>query len=184
MKIIPSVAVSALVAQLVLHGAATIRAENMDWRDAAVEQLRGERGLAESCAARLKKYVDGTQKQKESGALEGTYKRAKADSDAVIDDLITVLLDGKTPGRELQDRLGRSIAGLDEFCGTVWKLIPATTGQKGLPDDFAEAIKKLWAGIAALTIDYVPDDPQKRRMFKSQLEAQKWLTFSDVKAAQ
>jgi hypothetical protein len=182
MKIIYPVAVSVLVAQLVLHGAATIRAETTDWRDAAVKQLRAEHSLAESCVARLKTYVDDTQKAR--GELELTYARAKAVSDAVINDLITALLNGKMPDPGLQDRLRRSNAGLNEFCGAVWELVPGTTGQKGLPTDMAKMLKELSDGLGEISIGYDPDDAPKRRTFKSQLEAQKWLTFSEVKAAQ
>jgi hypothetical protein len=185
-RITRSVAFFALLAQLVLQGAATSRAETMPWQE-AVSRLASERAMAETCAALLKKHGDGTQK----AHGEITYTSAKADSDAVITGLITALSSGEAPGGlpGLQARLNSSVSsnvsGLIEFCSMVRKLIPDTAGQKGTLTDIAipleHLLTRLSDGIAAISIYYRSDDALTRRTIRTQLEAARWPAFSEIK---
>jgi hypothetical protein len=200
-KIIHSVAVAVLAAQLALQGAATIRAEttipcsrsnaagaspsDQCWLE-AIEQLNEESRDANKCAARLKKY--GDYNQKKDG--ERAYTSAKADSDELINGLIDALRFGKTPADrpDLQKKLNSSRSGLAEFCDAVDKLIPDTAGHKGQKDNLADiakeirsGAKKAWELIATLSNDYSPDDAPARGKTWTKLEDARWLTFSEVK---
>jgi hypothetical protein len=184
-KIIHSVAVSALVAQLALHGSATSGAEiPPHWTD-TVGRLDRVHTTAETCVAELKKYGDYTQKK--DG--ERAYKSAKADSDAVIDDLVDANSWGKTPASrpDLQTKLESSVSALDQFCDPVRKLVPVTPGQKGPLADMAKMIpselKKLLEGIATLSNYYSEDNAPTRETIQHRLEKAKWPTFAEVKEA-
>ena len=80
----------------------------------------------------MKKYGDDAQKAR--GQI--TYTNAKADFDAVIAGLITVLSAGQTPASlsSLQTKLSSGASGLVEFCGTVIDLLPRhrRTNRKGV----------------------------------------------------
>jgi hypothetical protein len=187
MNIIRSIVALALVTALTLQGAAPSLAETVSWQD-AVGQLAHERTIAESCVGVLKKYGDDAQRAR--GDL--SYARAKAESDTVIEGLITVLSEGETPADlpGLQMNLKSSASGLVEFCDSVDKLIPSTApGQKGVLDAIAKVtigqlIEKLSDAVSALYINYRKDKELTRRTIRAQLKAAKWLTFSEVKAAQ
>jgi hypothetical protein len=160
---------------------------NISWPD-AVAQLAGERARAEACAALLKKYGDDAH----IARAQITYTNAKADSDAVIAGLITVLSAGQMPESlsSLQTKLGSGVSGLAEFCGTVTNLLPKTDGQKGIATDIAKMIpfetllNKLSDGVSALYNNHRSDDALTRKTIQTQLEAARWPTFAEVKAAQ
>ena len=86
----------------------------------------------------MKKYGDDAQKAR--GQI--TYTNAKADFDAVIAGLITVLSAGQTPASlsSLQEKLSSGASGLSQFCDTVINLLPKTAGQteKGVGDRYLE----------------------------------------------
>jgi hypothetical protein len=183
-KIIHSVAASALVAQLVLHGAATSGAEITPWTDTA-KRLAVVRDQAVKCIAQLKKYGDYTQKR--DG--ERTYDSAKTSSDAVIEGLITALSMGEKPGGrpDLQEKLESSVLALDEFCEFVRRLIPDTGGQKGpvvvITKIIPSELKKLLDGIVTLSSYYSHDNALERAEIRTDLGTAKWPTFSEVKEA-
>ena len=102
MKFIRSMACHALLALFVLTGSVIAQPVAISWPD-AVGQIAGDRAKAETCVALIKKYGDDAQKARG----EITYTNAKAEFDAVIAGLITVLSAGQTPASlsSLQDKL-------------------------------------------------------------------------------
>jgi hypothetical protein len=187
MKIIGPGAFSALIALLVLTGSAISQPADMSWPE-AVAQLAGERARAETCVALMKKYGGDAQ----IARAQLTYTNAKADSDAVIAGLITALSAGQTPVSlsSLQARLGSGVSGLLGFCGTVSNLLPSTSGDKNV---WAEILSKLGTeqllkmlsdGVSALYNNHRTDDALTRKTIQTQLEAARWPSFSEVKAAQ
>jgi hypothetical protein len=177
------------LAILVLFGLpvfAVAQPATMTWQD-AVAQLTGERTKAETCVALVKKY--GSDAQRAHGQL--TYTDAKADADAVIAGLIVALSAGEQPISlsVLQSKLSGSHAGLADFCGEVADLVPRTAGQKDLLTDITKAaiqplLKMLSDGVSALYNNHRNDDALTRRTIQTQLEAARWPSFSEVKAAQ
>ncbi len=189
MKIIRSAACPALLVLFVLTGSVIGQPATISWPD-AVGKIAGERAKAEICVALMKKYGDDAQRARG----EITYTNAKADFDAVIAGLITVLSAGQTPADlpNLQARLSSGVSGRAEFCGTVSNLLPKAAGQteKGVMIDIAQMIpfeqllKMLSDGVSALYNNYRSDDALTRRTIQTQLEAARWPTFSEVRAAQ
>jgi hypothetical protein len=162
----------------------------MTWPE-AVAQLTAERTRAETCVAVLKRY--GDKEQVAHGQL--TYTNAKAD--AVIAGLITALSAGQEPASlsSLQVRLSSGFSALADFCNTVGKLVPDTAGQKGgwagilasivqSPAVIEQLLKMSEAGVSALYNNYRTDDALTRATIKTQLEAARWPTFVEVKAAE
>jgi hypothetical protein len=159
----------------------------MSWPE-AVGQIAGQRAKAEACVALLKRYGDDAQIAR--GQL--TYADAKADFDAVIAGLITALSAGQTPASlpSLQAKLSSGVSGLLEFWNMVSNLLPKMPGQKGVMDELAKIVpielllKALSEGVSALYSNHRSDDALTRRTIQTQLEAARWPTFSEVKAAQ
>jgi hypothetical protein len=189
MKIIRSTSFLALLALLVLTGSVIAQPAAISWPD-AVGQIAGERAKAETCVALMKRYGDDAQ----TARGEITYTSAKADFDAVIAGLITVLSAGQTPASlpGLQAKLSSGVSGRVEFCDTVIKLLRKSEGQteKGVWVDIAKMIpleqllKMLSDGVSALYTNHRSDDALTRRTIQTQLEAARWPAFSEVKAAQ
>jgi hypothetical protein len=159
---------------------------SMTWPE-AVAQLTGERSKAETCIALVKKF--GNEAQVARGQL--TYTGAKADADAVIAGLIVALSTGQQPASlsSLQAKLSSGHSGLAEFCGAVTDLVPNTAGQKDIVRDIAKAtieplLKMLSDGVSTLYNNHRTDDALTRRTIQTRLEAARWPTFSEVKAAQ
>jgi hypothetical protein len=183
------VALPALLALFVLTDSVISQPASISWPD-AVGQIAGERAKAETCVALMKKYGDDAQKAR--GQI--TYTDAKADFDAVIAGLITVLSAGQTPASlsSLQAKLSSGESGLVEFCGTVINLLPKTAGQadKSVIVDIAKAIplaqllKMLSEGVSALYNNHRSDDALTRRTIQTQLESARWPAFSEVKPAE
>ena len=174
------------LALFVLTSSAASQPATISWPE-AVAQLTGERAKAETCVALMKKYGDDAQIAR--GQL--TYTTAKADADAVIAGLITTLSVGQAPVSlpSLQGKLSSGVSGLVEFCRTVSNLLPNTGGQKNVVTDIAKVaigppIKMLSDGVSALYNNHRTDDALTRRTIQTQLEAARWPTFSEVKAAQ
>jgi hypothetical protein len=159
----------------------------MSWPE-AVGQIAGQRTKAETCVALMKRY--GNDAQIARGQL--TYADAKADFDAVIAGLIAALSAGQTPASlpSLQAKLTSGVSALLEFCSMVSNLLPDTPGQKGVMDELAKIIpiepvlRMLSEGVSALYSNHRNDDTLTRRTIQTQLEAARWPTFSEVKAAQ
>jgi hypothetical protein len=180
-------ALVALFGLFVLTGPALSQPASISWPE-AVAQLAGERTKAEACASLLKKYGDEGQVAR----AQLTYTNAKSDSDAVIAGLITALSTRQTPESlsSLQAKLGSGASGLLEFCGTVGNLIPKTRGALDVALDIAKLIplepllKMLSDGVSSLYNNHRSDDALTRRTIQTQLEAARWPTFSEVKAAQ
>ena len=178
---------AALFALLVLTGSARGQPPTISWPE-AVAQLAGERARAEACAGLMKKYGDETQ----IARAQLTYTNAKADADAVIAGLITALSARQAPEAlsSLQTKLSSGISGRVEFCDTVSNLLPKTAGQKDVLIDLAKMIpfeallKMLSDGVSALYNNHRSDDALTRQTIQTQLEAARWPTFSEVKAAQ
>jgi hypothetical protein len=186
MKIIRPGLFLALLVMLALTGSAISQPASISWPE-AVAQLAGERAKAETCVALMKKYGDDAQ----IARAQLTYTNAKADSDAVIAGLITALSAGQAPVSlaSLQTKLSSGVSGLVEFCGTVSNLLPNTAGQKNVILDIAKVaieplLKMLSDGVSALYNNHRTDDALTRRTIQTQLEAARWPTFSEVKAAQ
>jgi hypothetical protein len=186
MKIILPGLFLALLVLLALMGSAISQPATISWPE-AVAQLAGERAKAETCVALMKKYGDDAQ----IARAQLTYTSAKADSDAVIAGLITALSAGQAPASlaSLQTKLSSGVSGLVEFCGTVSNLLPNTAGQKNVIVDIAKVaieplLKMLSDGVSALYNNHRTDDALTRRTIQTQLEAARWPTFSEVKAAQ
>jgi hypothetical protein len=176
----------ALLVLLALTGSAASQPATISWPE-AVAQLTGERAKAETCVALMKKYGDDAQIAR--GQL--TYTTAKADSDAVIAGLITTLSAGQAPVSlpSLQTKLSSGVSGLVEFCRTVSNLLPNIGGQKDVVTDIAKVtigplLTMLSDGVSALYNNHRTDDALTRRTIQTQLEAARWPTFSEVKAAQ
>ena len=174
------------LALFVLTSSAASQPATISWPE-AVAQLTGERAKAETCVALMKKYGDDAQIAR--GQL--TYTTAKADSDAVIAGLITTLSAGQAPVSlpSLQGKLSSGDSGLVEFCRTVSNLLPNIGGEKGVVTDIAKVaieplLKMLSDGVSALYNNHRTDDALTRRTIQTQLEAARWPTFSQVKAAQ
>jgi hypothetical protein len=159
----------------------------MSWPE-AVGQIAGQRTKAETCVALMKRY--GNDAQIARGQL--TYADAKADFDAVIAGLIAALSAGQTPASlsSLQAKLTSGVSALLEFSNMVSKLLPDTRGQRGVMDELAKIIpiepllKMLSEGVSTLYSNHRNDDTLTRRTIQTQLEAARWPTFSEVKAAQ
>jgi hypothetical protein len=158
----------------------------MTWQE-AVAQLTEQRYKAENYAGLLRKYGDEAQIAR--GRL--TYINAKADADAVIAGLITALSTGQPPESlsSLQARLSSSVSGLAQLGEMVSKLLPDTAGQKDILVDIVKGaieplLKKLSDGVSTLYNNYRTDKAQTRGTIKTQLEAARWLEFSEVKPAQ
>jgi hypothetical protein len=138
----------------------------------------------------MKKYGDAAQNAR--GQI--VYTNAKADFDAVIAGLITVLSARQTPASlsNLQEKLSSGTSGLSQFCDTVINLLPKTAGQteKGVGIDILKAIpleqllKMLSDGVSALYTNSRGDDALTRRTIQTQLESARWPAFSEVKADQ
>jgi hypothetical protein len=140
----------------------------------------------------MKKYGDDAQKARG----EITYTNAKAEFDAVIAGLITVLSAGQTPASlsSLQDKLSSGVSGLFKFCGTVNDLLPKEAGQteEGVGEmieianmiPFEQLFRMLSDRVSALYTNHGSDDALTRRTIQTQLEAARWPAFSEVKAAQ
>jgi hypothetical protein len=158
----------------------------LSWPE-AVGQIAGQRTKAETCVALMKRY--GNDAQIARGQL--TYADAKADFDAVIAGLIAALSAGQTPASlpSLQAKLTSGVSALLEFCNMVSKLLPDTPGQKGVMDELAKIVpiepllRMLSEGVSALYSNHRNDDALTRRTIQTQLEAARWPTFSEVKAA-
>jgi hypothetical protein len=184
-----SLAFPALLALFVLTDSVIAQPAAISWPE-AVGQIAGERAKAATCVALMKKYGDDAQKAR--GQI--TYANAKADFDAVIAGLITVLSAGQTPASlsSLQAKLSGGESGLVEFCGTVINLLPKTAGQadKSIVVDIAKAIplaqllRMLSEGVSALYTNHRSDDALTRRTIQTQLEAARWPAFSEVEAAE
>jgi hypothetical protein len=182
-------ALLALLALFALTGSVIGQPAEISWPD-AVSQIAGERAKAETCVALMKKYGDDAQKAR--GQI--IYTNAKADFDAVIAGLITVLSAGQTPAglSSLQTKLSSGVSGLVEFCGTVSNLLPKSAGQtdKGVMVDIAKMVplepllKMLSDGASALYTNHRSDDALTRRTIQTQLESARWPAFSEVKADQ
>jgi hypothetical protein len=179
-------ALVAVLGLLASQGTALGQPAEISWPD-AVAQLAGERAMAETCVAVLKKSGDDAQIVR--GQL--IYADAKANSDAVIAGLIAALSAGQPPASlsSLQTKLSDSLSGLVEFCGTVAKLVPNTAGQKSIVTDIGKIaleplLKMLSDGVSALYNNHRADDVLTRKTIQTQLEAAKWPAFYDVKAAQ
>lgn len=159
----------------------------MSWPE-AVGQIAGQRTKAETCVALMKRY--GNDAQIARGQL--TYADAKADFDAVIAGLIAALSAGQTPASlpSLQAKLTSGVSALLEFGNMVSDLLPDTPGQKDIMGELAKIIpiepllKMLSEGVSALYSNHRNDDTVTRRTIQTQLEAARWSTFSEVKAAQ
>lgn len=175
---------------LVLAGTVLGQPATMAWPE-AVAQLTAQRTRAEACVALMKRY--GDKEQVASGQL--AYANAKADADAVIAGLITALSAGEEPASlsSLQTTLSSGLSGLAEFCNRVAKLVPAAAGQKGglaeilanaVPAVIEQSLKMISAGVSALYNNHRADDALTRATIKTQLEAARWPTFSEVKAAE
>jgi hypothetical protein len=186
MKIIRPGVFLALIVLLGLTGPAISQPATISWPE-AVAQLAGQRANAETCVALVKKYGDDAQIAR--GQL--TYTSAKADADAVIAGLITILSTGQSPASlsSLQTKLSSGVSGLIEFCGMVSHLLPNTVGQKNVVIGIAKVaaeplLKMLSDGVSALYNNHRTDDALTRRTIQTQLEAARWPAFSEVKAAQ
>ena len=189
MEIIRCVAFLPLLALFALTDSLIAQPAAISWPD-AVGKIAGERAKAETCVALMKKYGDDAQKAR--GRI--TYTNAKADFDAVIAGLITVLSAGQTPASlsSLQEKLSSGASGLSQFCDTVINLLPKTAGQteKGVGIDILKAIpleqllKMLSDGVSALYTNSRGDDALTRRTIQTQLESARWPAFSEVKSAQ
>jgi len=188
LKIIRSVASLLLLALFALTGSVIAQPATLSWSD-AVGQIAGERAKAETCVALMKKCGDDAQKARG----ETTYTNAKVDSDAVIAGLIVALSAGQTPASlsSLQTKLSSGTSGLVEFCRTVIDLLPKAAGstEKGVMVDIVKAIplEKLLTmlsdGVSALYNNYRNDVALTQKTIQTQLEAARWPTFSEVKAA-
>jgi hypothetical protein len=182
----PIIRPGVFLALLVLTGPALSQPATITWPE-AVAQLAGERAKAETCVALMKKYGDDAR----IAHAQLTYTNAKADADAVIAGLIAALSTGQAPASlaSLQTKLSSGVSGLVAFCGTVSNLLPNTAGQKNVVVDIAKVaveplLKMLSDGVSALYNNHRTDDALTRRTIQTQLEAARWPTFSEVKAAQ
>jgi hypothetical protein len=163
------------------------QAEGISWPE-AVGQLAGQRTMAETCIALMKRY--GDEGQIARGQL--TYGNAKSDFDSTIAGLIATLSAGQAPETlsNLQTKITSGVTGLRKFCDTVSNLLPKTTGEKGVGTEIAKAIpiadllKMLSGSVSTLYTDHRSDDALTRKTIQTQLEAARWPAFSEVKAAQ
>lgn len=177
----------ALTLLALLLAASTGQAASIGWPE-AVSRLAEERSKAELCVALLKGH--GDKEQISHGRL--VYGTAKAHFDGVIAGLVTALAEGANPESlpSLQAELQRGAAGLWEFCKAVADLVPAASGQKGVPlaeivkPAIEPVIKALSEGVAAIYNDRRSDDASTRRTIQTQLEAARWPNFGEVEAAQ
>jgi hypothetical protein len=154
----------------------------------AVAPLSSGKTMAEACVGLLKRF--GNESQIANGQF--TYAKAKSDSDAVIDGLVTVLaMKGTLAGLpSLQSRLSASLAELEQLCNSVKSLLPASppTGEKAGVFDALSIIKEAIGpiltgalnGIATLYNDHRADDALTRKSIQQQLESSRWPDFAKV----
>ena len=161
------------------------RPADIGWPE-AVGRLAGERTKAETCTALLKGYAD--QQQSSRGQL--VYGEAKANFDAVIAELITALTEGGKPKSlpSLETDLEHGATSLGNFCTMVSDLLPSTSGRKDVLSDIAKGaveplIKALSEGVATIYNNSGKQAALTRETIKTQLEATKWPSFAEVKAA-
>jgi hypothetical protein len=165
----------------------TSNRSTMTWPE-AVGELAAQRTRSETYVGLLKKYGDDEQIAR--GQL--TYADLKADFDAVIAGLLAALSTGQPPESlsSLQTKLTGGASGLVEFGDVIRNLLPKTAGQKGVLDNIAKMIpietllNKLSDAVSALYSNHRNDDVQRRKTIQTQLEAARWPTFSEIKAAQ
>ncbi len=95
---------------------------------------------------------------------------------------------GQIAGQRTKAETG--VSALLEFSNMVSDLLPDTPGQKDIMGELAKIIpiepmlKMLSEGVSALYGNHRNDDTLTRRTIQTQLEAARWPTFSEVKAAQ
>ena len=118
-----------------------------------------------------------------------TYGMAEGEMDGVIAGLTTALVEGGDPNRlpTVRTSLETSGKGLKEICDAAVKTITPNT--KGVWEEVAKsAVEPLFQtisdGVGALWTRHVENDKLELETKKSQLEAAKWPTFSEIKAAQ
>jgi hypothetical protein len=163
--------------------------DRMSWPE-AVAPLAGGKSMAVACVTLLKRF--GNEPQIASGVL--MYSKAKSDSDAAIDGLITALATSEKIANlpSLQSRLSASLSELEAFCNSVKKLLPASTpnGEKGGVFDAMAIIKEAIGpivmgavkGIAALYNDHRDDAALTRKSIQLELESARWPDFASVSA--
>jgi hypothetical protein len=162
--------------------AAVAQPAPMRWPE-AVAPLAGERSRAETCVALLKRYGTGAEIEQN----KTIYVNARANADAVIVELISVLSDWRIPASisNLQDRVRSSVSGLAEFCSAVGDLVPDTTGKKWFWAEIAKSgipllEKHVSDAVSDLYNNHRIDDVLTRRTIQTQLEAARWPTFASV----
>ena len=118
-----------------------------------------------------------------------TYGMAEGEMDGIIAGLMTALVEGNDPDRlpTVRTSLETSGKGLKEICDAAVKTITPNT--KGVWEEVAKgAVEPLFKatsyGAGALWTRHVENDKLELETKKSQLEAAKWPTFSEIKAAQ
>jgi hypothetical protein len=159
----------------------------MTWPE-AIAPLSAGKTMAQACVAVLKRF--GNQSQITNGML--AYTKAKSDSDAVIDGLVTALAARDSPASlpSLQSRISSSLAELEQFCNSVKNLVPASppTGEKAgvfdalaiLKESIGPILTGALNGIAALYNNHRADDALTRQSIQQLLEAARWPNFASV----
>jgi hypothetical protein len=180
---------AALVCVLTLSLSASATSQPATAWPEAIASLAAGQTLAEACVSLLKRY--GTLPQVANGEL--TYAKAKAESDAVIEGLVTALDTRATPSDlpSLQSKLTSSLSALGQFCDSVKAILPATppSGEKGGLLDALSIIKEPISaivtgalnGIAALYNNHRSDDLLTRKSIQNELRSARWPSFSSVK---
>jgi hypothetical protein len=116
-----------------------------------------------------------------------TYGMAEGEMDGIIAGLTTSLVQGGSPDSlpTARTNLANAGKGLKEICDDAVKTVTPNT--KGLWEEIAKGaveplFKAISDGVGALWTRHVEKDTLELETKKSQLEAAKWPSFSDITA--
>jgi hypothetical protein len=171
---------AALMAGTLAHEAA---ADEADWQQ-AVATLSGERTRAETCVRVLKRH--GAEDAARISRGELAYGEAKADMDAVISRLITVLAQKEDIAFEdIEAQLTQGVAAREGFCEMAVALIPAddaagTKTKDGIVGAVGGVIGTLIGAAKDIYIFESKAGQLERRTVQTQLEGTKWDDFSAI----
>ncbi len=156
----------------------------LTWAD-AVAQLAALRTEAETSAAVIKRF--GGSGHIARGQL--IYSDAKAEADAIIAGLMIALSGKGQPERlsSLLERAEQIETALTKLCNMADSQLPKFESTKHLGDILKGAIEQLQKPltdvVAALYNNFRADNELTRNTIQTQLEAARWLSFAQVKAA-
>lgn len=169
-----------LIAVAMATGNATAQSE-MTWQE-AIAELSAERTRAETCVSLLKRHAGDDAAALSQGEI--AYTEAKADTDAVIAQLIVALAEGEDSGA--LSGLGAKMTGAflarEAFCEDAMAFVPQDSGSKSVIVAVlgTAAVGALITGIVTLYKQSRDEDALRRKTIQTQLEGVQWKSFGDI----